>query len=64
MLIECIKLLYYAKAVNTKFIRLGTSGGIGVEPGTVIISNSAMNGNLQKKLIQYINGEKVYNKKK
>lgn len=59
MLIECIKLLYYAKAVDVKFIRMGTSGGINVDPGTIVVSESAINGLLQKKFIQYVNGKVV-----
>lgn len=59
MLTECIKLLHYANAFGYKIIRLGTSGGIGVEPGTVIIAKSAMNGLFEQKHMQYINGNTV-----
>lgn len=42
LLHEIIKLMYYAKVKNPVFFRIGTSGGIGVEPGSVIISNGAV----------------------
>lgn len=59
MLVETIKLLHYANAKNVTFIRLGTSGGLGVPPGTVVISNGAVNGEVQEFHIQYIRGKKV-----
>ena len=37
-----IKLLRYAKAINPVIFRIGSSGGIGVEPGTVVITNGAV----------------------
>ncbi|TNN19650.1 Uridine phosphorylase 2 [Schistosoma japonicum] len=40
---ELTKLLHYAKCKNVLFIRLGTSGGLGVKPGTVVLSNSCVN---------------------
>ncbi|KAH8400743.1 hypothetical protein KR009_000713, partial [Drosophila setifemur] len=46
LLHELIKLTAHAKCVNPIFIRLGSCGGIGVEPGTVVISSEAVNGNL------------------
>uniref|UniRef100_A0A915A0I4 Nucleoside phosphorylase domain-containing protein n=1 Tax=Parascaris univalens TaxID=6257 RepID=A0A915A0I4_PARUN len=59
MLVEVIKLLHYAGASNVRAFRLGTSGGVGVEPGTVVLSTSALNGELQEYHIQYILGKKV-----
>uniref|UniRef100_A0A0N4ZUS0 PNP_UDP_1 domain-containing protein n=1 Tax=Parastrongyloides trichosuri TaxID=131310 RepID=A0A0N4ZUS0_PARTI len=59
MLNEAIKLLHYANCTNVCFIRLGTSGGIGVEPGTVIISSGALNGELKQEYTQWIMGKKV-----
>ncbi|KAI2796257.1 Uridine phosphorylase 2, partial [Blomia tropicalis] len=41
LLHELIKLLHYAKCRNVVMFRIGTSGGLGVEPGTVVISDSA-----------------------
>ena len=34
---EVAKLLQYAGATNFCFVRMGTSGGLGADPGTVII---------------------------
>ncbi|PAV62214.1 hypothetical protein WR25_00793 [Diploscapter pachys] len=59
MLIESLKLMHHAKAKDVKFIRLGTSGGIGVAPGTVVISTAAMNGELTDKYVQWIAGKRV-----
>ena len=39
LLHEVAKLLDYAGAVDPVFIRLGTSGGLGVKPGTVVVTN-------------------------
>lgn len=47
LLNEVAKLLYYAKAKGVKFIRLGTSGGIGVEGGDVVITDKAYNDRLE-----------------
>ena len=47
MLHEVIKLLSYAGAKDPVIIRIGTSGGIGIAPGTVVVSNGALNGLLK-----------------
>lgn len=44
---EVTKLLEHAGATDVKFIRIGTSGGVGVEPGTVIVADEAVNGKLK-----------------
>lgn len=44
---EMAKLMAYAKAKGVKFIRLGTSGGIGVPPGTAVITNQALSDILE-----------------
>ncbi|KAH8253184.1 hypothetical protein KR032_004040, partial [Drosophila birchii] len=46
LLHEVIKIMAHAKCQDPVFIRLGTCGGIGVEPGTVIISSEAVDGRL------------------
>lgn len=43
LLHEMIKLVTYAKCKEPIFIRLGTSGGIGVDPGTVVVTDKAYN---------------------
>lgn len=37
MLNEMFKLLHYADVTDVTFIRIGTSGGVGIDPGTVIM---------------------------
>lgn len=44
---EMIKLMYHAKCHDPVFIRIGTCGGIGVEGGTVIITEDALDGQLR-----------------
>lgn len=43
MLHELIKMLYHARCSNITIIRIGTSGGIGLEPGSVVITQQAVN---------------------
>ena len=47
LLHEMIKLMYHAKCHDPVFIRIGTCGGIGVEGGTVIITEDALDGQLR-----------------
>lgn len=42
LLHEMAKLLYHAGATDVRFIRLGTCGGLGLEPGSVVVSTSCM----------------------
>jgi len=44
LLHEIIKLMYHAKAKDPIFFRIGTCGGIGLDGGTVIISEEAVDG--------------------
>ena len=44
LLHEVIKLMYHARARDPIFLRMGTCGGIGVEGGTVVISEEAVDG--------------------
>ncbi|XP_017053998.1 uridine phosphorylase 1 [Drosophila ficusphila] len=46
LLHELIKMMHHAKCQDPVFIRLGTCGGIGVDPGTVVISSEAVDGRL------------------
>lgn len=43
LLHEVTKLLEYAGADKVTYIRMGTSGGVGVDPGTVVISTEGVN---------------------
>ncbi|CAG9772953.1 unnamed protein product [Ceutorhynchus assimilis] len=44
LLHEMIKLMYHAKAKDPIFFRIGTCGGLGLEPGTVVISDDVVDG--------------------
>jgi len=59
MLHETIKLLYHAKATDVTIFRLGTSGGLGLQPGTVVLTTEAVNGLLQPFLQLPILGKMV-----
>ncbi|KAJ8302407.1 hypothetical protein KUTeg_018803 [Tegillarca granosa] len=38
---EIVKLMYYAKCKDVTFFRIGTCGGVGLEPGTVVVTDKA-----------------------
>jgi len=59
LLHELTKLLHYAGATDYCFVRIGTSGGLGVAPGTVVISSEAVNGLLQPFLSAFVLGKPV-----
>ena len=42
MLNKMLKLIQYCKLENVKIIRMGSSGGVAVDPGTLIITKSAL----------------------
>lgn len=44
---EVTKLLRYAGSTDFKYIRIGTSGGVGVNPGDAVISTNVVNGELR-----------------
>ncbi|XP_015174382.1 PREDICTED: uridine phosphorylase 1 isoform X2 [Polistes dominula] len=50
LLHEIIKLMYHAKVKDPIFFRIGTCGGIGLEGGTVVISEEAVDGMLNPHL--------------
>ncbi|XP_065188731.1 uridine phosphorylase 1-like [Sycon ciliatum] len=47
LLHEIIKLLYYAGCDDPVIIRIGTSGGIGIAPGTVVVTKQPFNAEIQ-----------------
>lgn len=47
LLHEMIKLMYHARCKDPIFIRLGTCGGIGVEGGTVVVTDESVDGLLR-----------------
>lgn len=48
LLHEMIKLVSYAKCKNPIFIRIGSSGGIGIDGGSVVVSTEAVDGMLKE----------------
>lgn len=42
LLHEIIKLMYHAKVKDPIFFRIGTCGGIGIEPGSVVVTEEAV----------------------
>ncbi|XP_063230253.1 uridine phosphorylase 1 isoform X4 [Bacillus rossius redtenbacheri] len=59
LLHEVIKLMYHARVKDPVFFRIGTSGGIGLEGGTVVISEDAVDGVLQPYLDLPVLGKMV-----
>jgi uridine phosphorylase len=59
LLSELTKLLYFSECFNVKYIRVGTSGGIGVAAGTVIVTNKVFAADLVDAYTVYENGEAV-----
>ena len=47
LLHEVIKLMYHAGVKDPVFIRIGTCGGIGRPPGTVVVTEEALDGQLR-----------------
>ncbi|XP_060103716.1 uridine phosphorylase 1-like [Heteronotia binoei] len=60
MLHELIKLLHHSQCSNVIIIRLGTSGGIGLEPGSVVITKQAVNAAFKPQLEQVILGKSIF----
>lgn len=64
LLHELIKLMYHAKCVDPIFIRIGTCGGIGIEGGTVVITEEALDGQLRNshEFVSPISGLRMHSK--
>lgn len=60
LLHEMFKLLHYARCRNVVLFRIGTSGGIGVPPGSVVVSTGAVNGLLREELDVHVLGRVVH----
>ncbi|XP_068999020.1 uridine phosphorylase 1 isoform X3 [Embiotoca jacksoni] len=54
MLHELIKLLHHAHCTDVTIIRIGTSGGIGLEPGTVVVTKQSVDATFLPKFEQVI----------
>ncbi|XP_071326380.1 uridine phosphorylase 1-like [Trachinotus anak] len=59
MLHELIKLLHHARCTDVTIIRIGTSGGIGLEPGTVVVTKQPLDDTFKPKFEQVILGKTV-----
>lgn len=59
LLHEVIKLMYHAGVKDPIFIRIGTCGGIGLPPGTVVVTEEAVDGRLRPVLDTIILGKVV-----
>nr|XP_057941503.1 uridine phosphorylase 1 isoform X1 [Doryrhamphus excisus]XP_057941504.1 uridine phosphorylase 1 isoform X1 [Doryrhamphus excisus]XP_057941505.1 uridine phosphorylase 1 isoform X1 [Doryrhamphus excisus] len=59
MLHELIKLLHHARCQDVTIIRIGTSGGIGLKPGTVVITRQSVDATFLPKFEQLILGKTV-----
>ena len=44
---EVVKLLWHADVYDATFFRIGTCGGIGLDPGSVVVSTNVLDGRLQ-----------------
>lgn len=58
MLHELIKLLYHARCSGVTLIRIGTSGGIGLEPGSVVITRQAVDPCFKPEFEQIVLGKR------
>lgn len=56
---EVIKLIHYAGCKDVEFFRVGTCGGLGVEPGTLVITEEAVDGLFRPEYRQLILGKEV-----
>ncbi|XP_004676588.1 PREDICTED: uridine phosphorylase 1 [Condylura cristata] len=59
MLHELIKLLYHARCSGVTLIRIGTSGGIGLEPGSVVITQQAVDACFKPEFELKVLGKRV-----
>ncbi|XP_035248806.1 uridine phosphorylase 2 [Anguilla anguilla] len=59
MLHELIKLLHHARCRDVILFRIGTSGGVGLAPGTVVVTKQAMDSFLQPQFEQVVLGKVI-----
>merc|ERR1719326_2084000 len=57
---EITKLLHYAGVKDVNFIRIGTCGGVGLEPGTCVVSSCGVMGTLEPVFEAIELGERRY----
>lgn len=56
---EVIKLVHYAECKDVTFFRVGTCGGLGVEPGTLVITEESVDGLFRPEYRQLILGKEI-----
>ncbi|KAG8201183.1 hypothetical protein JTE90_028838 [Oedothorax gibbosus] len=56
---EIMKLMHHAGAEDPIFLRIGTSGGLGLPPGSIVITSVSVNGMLQPYQELVVLGKKV-----
>ncbi|KFO85167.1 Uridine phosphorylase 2, partial [Buceros rhinoceros silvestris] len=54
MLHELIKLLHHAKCRDVTIIRIGTSGGLGIEAGSVVITDRVVDSSFKPRFEQVV----------
>ncbi|MBN3306229.1 UPP2 phosphorylase, partial [Amia calva] len=59
MLHELIKLLHHARCRDVTLVRIGTSGGVGLEAGTVVITDKAVDSFLRPQFEQVVLGKVI-----
>jgi len=55
---ELTKVLHYAGCTDVTYVRIGTSGGIGVTPGTLVVASHGVNGLLECKYETTVLGQR------
>jgi uridine phosphorylase len=64
LLHELIKLIHYAGCKDVTFFRIGTCGGLGIDPGTIVITNEAVDGMFRPEYRQIVLGQDTIRKTK
>ena len=60
LLHEVTKLLHYAGAKGVTYFRMGTSGGLGIDPCSVVLSTEGLNGLMEPRFSLPILGKMVH----
>ena len=59
LVLELLKLVKWARCKDPVFVRIGTSGGLGLRPGTVVISDKVYNSYGEESVILPVLGKAV-----
>merc|ERR1719253_939181 len=57
---ELTKVLHYAGCTDITYIRIGTSGGIGVDPGTIVVASDGLNTEAKTKYETTVLGKRKF----